>query len=136
MFIQWEINRFRLVVKKAGTYVDENRKLDGRFSVKGFQEFAEPNASTPTVQLQSIRMCLAVIAYRKWNFRITGVSRDFLMSEPLERGTYVKLPQGVEKGNVARKLLTPLYWLIAACKDWYKTIRDFLASECGGKLPP
>ena len=42
--------------KKAGAYVDENRKLDARFCVKGFQEFAGPNASAPTVQLQSIRL--------------------------------------------------------------------------------
>ena len=58
---------------KTGAYVDENRKSGARFCVKGRQEFAEPNASAPTVQLQSIRMCLAVIAYRKWNFRVMDV---------------------------------------------------------------
>ena len=94
--------------KKTGAYVGENRKLDAGFCVKGFREFAEPNASAPTVQLQSIRMCVAVISYRKWNFRVIDVSRAFLRSEPLEREAYVQLHRWAEKNNVARKLLKPL----------------------------
>ena len=65
---------------KTGAYVDEDIKLDSVFCVKGFRDFAEPNASAPTVQLQIIRLCLAVIAYRKWNFRVMDVSRAFSMS--------------------------------------------------------
>ena len=59
---------------KTGAYVDENRKLDSRFRVKGFQEFEGTNASAPTVQLQIIGVVLAVIAYQKWNIREMGVS--------------------------------------------------------------
>ena len=90
---------------KTGAYVGENRKLDAGFGVKGFQEFVETNASEPTVQLQIIRLFLAVIGCREWNFSAVGVSRAFLTSEPLKRGTYARLPDGVEKDNVARKLL-------------------------------
>ena len=116
----------------------KNRKLDARFRAKCFQEFAESNASAPTVQLQIIRLCLSLIAYRKWNFRVSDVSRAIPRSEHLKREAYVKLPEGVEKGNSARKLLKPLYGLSTACKDWYRTIRDLLANECvwGGKLRP
>ena len=64
--------------KKTGAYRDENRKLDARFRGKGFQEFAGPNASSPTVQLHSIRLSLAVISFRKWGFRVIDVSRAFL----------------------------------------------------------
>ena len=116
--------------KKTGAYVDENRKLDSRFCVQGVREFSESNASAPTVQLQSVRIPLAVIAYRKWNFRVMDVSRSFLMSGPLKRDTFVKLPQWAEKDNVARKLLKAAYGLRTACEDWYKAIRDFLATEC------
>ena len=123
--IPWEISRFQQVAKN-GAYVDGNRKLDARFCVNGFQEFSDPTAPAPTVQLQSIVLRLAVIADRKWNFRVMDVSRAFSMSGPLKRDTYVKLPAWVEKDNVARKLLKPLYGLSTACKDWYRTIRDFL----------
>ena len=60
-----------------------------------------------------------------------GVSRAFLRPEPLKLGAYAKLPDAVEQENAARGLLKPLYGLSTACKDWYETIRDFLANECG-----
>ena len=50
--------------KKTGAYVEENMKLDARFRVSGFQEFADANASAPTGQLQRIRVRLALISYR------------------------------------------------------------------------
>ena len=46
---------------KTGSYVGGNRKLDAGFRVGGFQEFAETNASAPSVQLQRIQVDLAVI---------------------------------------------------------------------------
>ena len=44
---------------------------------------------------------LAVSASGKWDFRLMGVSRAFLRSVALKRDKYVKLPDGVEKVNVA-----------------------------------
>ena len=108
-----------------------NRKLDSGFRVKCLQEFTEPNASAPKVQLQIIRLCLAVIAFRKWDFRVMGVSVAFLRSEPLKRGAYVQLHKGVADDRVAWKLSKPLCGLSTACKDWYRTIRNFLSEECG-----
>ena len=48
--------------KKTGAYVDGSRKFDARFCVEGFREFAGSNESEPTVQLQIVRMFLAVIS--------------------------------------------------------------------------
>ena len=107
-----------------------NRKLDSGFRVKCLQEFTEPNASAPKVQLQIIRLCLAVIAFRKWDFGVMDVSRAFLRPGPLKRETYVQLPKGVEDDRVSWKLSKPLYGLSTSCKDWYKAIRDFLSEEC------
>ena len=67
-FIPCGINQFRPDILKTSAYVEENRKLDARFCVTGFQEFVETNASAPTVQLQSIRLVLSVISYRRWHF--------------------------------------------------------------------
>ena len=54
------------------------------------------------------------------------------MYGPLERDPYGKLPKGAEEGNVDWALLKHLYGLSIACKDWYETIRNFLANERGG----
>ena len=58
----------------------------------------------------------------------------FLTSGPLKRDNYAKLPDVVEKDNVARKLLKPLYGLSTACKDRYGAVRDVLDEwrVCGG----
>ena len=79
---------------KTGACVGGNRKLDARFCVKGFQELTGRNASAPTAQLLIIRAIVAVIAYRKWNFREMGVPRAFLRLVPLKRDAYAKLPDG------------------------------------------
>ena len=62
------------------------------------------------------------------------VSRAFLRSEPLKRETYVQLPKGVEDDRVAWELSKPLYGLSTECKDWYKTIRNFLSEECRAEV--
>ena len=133
MFTQCEISQFRPAVKRRGAYDGGNRKLGARFRVKGFRKFAESDESAPTVQLQRIRMFLAVISYRKRNFRVMGISRAPLRSGPLGRDAYAQLPRWVGKANVSRMLLKPLYGLSTACKGRHKTIRNLLANECGGK---
>ena len=57
----------------------------------------------------------------------------FLRTGPLKRAAYSKIPEWVEKGNIAWKLSNPMYGMSTACKDWCETIRDFLAEEsvCG-----
>ena len=96
---------------KTGAYIGENRKLDARFRAKCSQEFVETNAAAPTVKLQIICLALAVIWYRKWNFRAMGVSREFLRSGPLKRDTYAKPPDAVDPENAARKLLKTTLWI-------------------------
>ena len=98
--------------KKTGAYLDGDRKLDAGCCVGGFQEFAESNASAPTVQLQSIMLCLAVIAFRKWGFRVMDVSRAFLGSEHLKgKLMFNYQKQGVEGDRVAWELLLkPHVW--------------------------
>ena len=91
------INRFRPAIPKHGNMWKKNRQLDARFRVKCSQESAETNASAPTVQLQSIRAVLGVIAYTKWNFREADVSRGFLRFGHLKRGTYAGLPNGADR---------------------------------------
>ena len=94
----------------------------------------ETNASSPTAQLQSIMVVLAVIAYRRWDIRAMDVSMAFLMSWLVKRATYAKLPDGAGKDNMAWEILRPLYGMSTSCKGSYETIRDFLAGECGGEV--
>ena len=75
--------------KKTGACIEEDRRLDSRSRFKRAQEDVGKNPSTPTIQLQSLRSCLAVIAYRNWNFRDLDVSMVTLKSESQEEETYI-----------------------------------------------
>ena len=79
--------------------IGENRILDARLRAKRSQEFANKNSPTPTIQLQSLRSCMVVIAYRKWNFRTLDVSMVSLKFESHESETYIQFPKEIENGN-------------------------------------
>ena len=70
--------------EKTEAYIDSESRLDSRFYVVGFQVAVWPNGSAHTAILQSLRFLLSITACRKWNFRVTGVSRSFLKSKTLE----------------------------------------------------
>ena len=95
--------------KRACPYVGENRELDLRFRAKWHQEFADPIASAPTVQLQIVRLRSDVIARRKWDFRAIDVSSAYLRSGRLELDTYFQLPKSAGEVNASWGLLKPLY---------------------------
>ena len=72
--------------------VGDIRKLDARFLANGCREFAGANASAHTAQLQSIRVELSVISYRRWGFRVVDDTSAFLKSVPAESEICAKLP--------------------------------------------
>ena len=47
------------------------------------------DSSAPPAQLPSLRLFLASIAYRGWNFRVTDVSISFLGENTLGRDIFV-----------------------------------------------
>ena len=99
-----------------------------------FREFVVTNDEAPKVQLQRTRAWIAVISFRKWNFRANDASRAFLKSVPLGRETYADPPYASgNKETETRKLSKPLYGLSATCKEWYISIGDSLLNECGGE---
>ena len=67
---------------KTEAYIDNQRRIDARFVVGGFQESIGPNDSAPEAQLRILRFSLQVVSYRKWNFRVMASSGPFLKPRP------------------------------------------------------
>ena len=63
---------------KTDACINNQRGLEARFCVKGFQESICTTASCPTAQLQSLRVSLSLIAYREWGFSVMTVPRASL----------------------------------------------------------
>ena len=56
------------------------------------------NSIESMIQLQSLRGCLTVIAYRRWNFRTLVVSRASIKQEKPGLETYIQFPKEIENG--------------------------------------
>ena len=119
--------------KNKGIVRRRESEIIREFRVGRLQEFANKNTSTPTIQLQSLMICLAAIAYRRRNFRTMDVSRASFKLKPLVTETYIQLPQEIEKGNVSRKLTEPVSGLGETGSERGQTVRNFLTNGCGGR---
>ena len=51
---------------------------------------------------------MAVIAYRKWDFKILGLGGKFSNSENRREVTYVRYPKELEHGNGIRRVSAPV----------------------------
>ena len=77
----------------TGACIDEKRKLVERLCLERSQEFANKNSTESTIQLQSLRGCLTVIAYRRWNFRALVVPNGSIKQEKQGLATYIQFPK-------------------------------------------
>ena len=82
----------------TGACIDEERKLEANLLLKRSQEFKKIPKG-PTIQLQSLRVRLAVIAYRKWDFKILVLGKQSFNLENIIVATYVQRPKELENGN-------------------------------------
>ena len=108
---------------RADAYIDDQSWLGARFCVKGFQEAIGGNAYAPTEKLQSLRVCLSIIAYRKWNLMGNGCFEGLLEVESI-RTRYLRSAAFISgKGPAAscgrRK---PLNGLATSRREWYESL--------------
>ena len=76
---------------KTGSYVDDERRLDARFTRKAIER-SRGNASAPKAQLQSCRVFVSPIAYTKCNFSANDAPLAFLKPNPIDREISVGTP--------------------------------------------
>ena len=100
------------IVDTTGAHVDLERKLDARLRARGFRETMTENVSAPTVDIATIRVALGITPIKKWNFRVTDISRAYLQAHNLERTVILQPPKGVENDpEIGWKCIKPIYGL-------------------------
>ena len=63
---------------KTEACIDNERRLDSRFCVKGFREAIGENDAARASQFRGLGVLIEAISCRKMNFRVAVVSRAFL----------------------------------------------------------
>ena len=106
--------------------MDEIRRLESSLRAKCHRVFSGI-ASAPTMQLKDITVSSSSTSETQRDFRSADFSRAFTKS--LSSGAiYGKPPFPPGRiESVMRKLLNPLYGVLAGCKAWYVEIWDLAA---------
>ena len=94
--------------KVTGACIDEERKLEAKFLLKGSQG-KENSAKETKIQLQSLRGRLSVVAYRKWNFETLVLEKKSPILENRTVITYVQPPKELGSGNGVWGTSEPMY---------------------------
>ena len=83
----------------AGDCIDTELRLGAKLRLKRPRGQKGKHPKEPKIQLQSLRGCLAVIAYRKWDFEILGIEKRTPNSESRIEIAYSRYPGEVESGD-------------------------------------
>ena len=84
----------------GGSHVDKFKRLDARLCVQGFTENLKICVQAPTVQMETTRIILGIIAIKNWSFSVIDIARAFLQALDLAREVYVLPPIGVENEKI------------------------------------
>ena len=126
-----------LPVLELFTVKSDGRKKS-RIVVRGdLQKERNLEVYSPTANVESVRLIIAVVANFGWKLRQLDVSNAYLHGRTKEP-TFIELPSGHEKRDGKRKVyktFSSIYGLKQAPRVWNQTIHDFLI-EYGFKCCP
>ena len=105
-----------------------------RWCIKGFRDpdLYDVEKQSPTLSLDSLMMCLQIIAGKKWDLIISDVEGAFLQGEPMVRNKgkiYVRLPKDGVPGygkECLAELVKCVYGLCDAPRSWWESFSKTL----------
>merc|ERR1712090_84812 len=96
----------------------------GRLVARGFQEKNAPQADSPTMRRESLKLFFALAANQSFGLRSIDIRAAFLQAKDLEREIFLKPPPDVKKEGILWKLKKPLYGLNDASRKFWLKIKE------------
>src|SRR5215469_16753965 len=104
-----------------------------RLVVRGFEEDGhEMVTDAPTCSGETLKLCLSVMIYKRWECRTLDVKTAYLQGEKLKREVWVIPPKEAKKEGMVWKLKKGVYGLKDAARVWYDSLVKILTG-LGGK---
>ena len=119
----------RWVITKKEKHDGQKTDYKARLVARGFQEECKPQADSPTVMKESVKVFLAVAANEKFNLQSIDIRAAFLQSRTLDRDVFIEPPKDLKKVGVLWKLKKPLYGLDDASRKFWLRIKDIFKQE-------
>ena len=92
------------------------------------------NISSPTMQMASMRILLALAAHKGWSVYADDAAQAFLNApRPADQPLYVSYPEGYKNNKKGKCMLLRkmLYGLHDAPMGWFQEVRKHLVNEQG-----
>merc|ERR1712030_168749 len=116
----------RWVITRKEKADGQKCEYKGRLVAKGFQEKSSPQADSPTMRRESLKLFFTLAANEGFQLRIVDIRAAFLQAKNLEREIFLLPPKDVQKEGIIWRLKKPLYGLNdASRKFWLKVKQVF-----------
>ena len=87
----------RWVITKKEKADGQKKNFKGRLVAKGFQEKEAPQADSPTMLRESMKLFFAVAANQDFKLRSMDIRAAFLQARELDRDVYLQPPKDIRK---------------------------------------
>merc|ERR1712090_91797 len=102
----------------------QKTQYKGRLVAKGFQEKSSPQADSPTMRRESLKLFFALAANQDFNLRSIDIRAAFLQAKNLEREIFLLPPKDVQKEGIIWRLKKPLYGLNDASRKFWLKVKE------------
>jgi hypothetical protein len=99
-------------------------EVRARLVVRGFEEEEELNKDSPTVVKSTMRVLMAIAAWRKWPIKTRDIKSAFLQGKDIDREVFVLPPPEAQDKNkwMIWQLKKSLYGLNDAARQFYDSV--------------
>ena len=114
----------RWVITRKEKADGQKCEYKGRLVAKGFQEKSSPQADSPTMRRESLKLFFALAANEGFKLRSVDIRAAFLQAKNLEREIFLQPPKDVQKEGTIWRLKKPLYGLNDASRKFWLKIKE------------
>ena len=114
----------RWVITKKEKADGQKTNYKGRLVAKGFQEAESPQADSPTMLRESMKMFFSIAANEGFSLRKIDIRAAFLQARELDRNVFMDPPKDIKREGFVWKLKKPLYGLNDSSRKFWLKMKD------------
>merc|ERR1712148_99189 len=114
----------RWVITKKERADGQKTEYKRRLVAKGFQEKSAPQADSPTMRRESLKLFFSLAANEGFKLRSVDIRAAFLQAKTLEREIFLLPPRDVKNEGLLWKLKKPLYGLNDASRKFWLKVKE------------
>ena len=110
---------------------DGKKICKARLVARGFEERNVIDKDAPTCAAEGLRLCLTIMAMKRWKVKTLDVKTAYLQGESIERELFVRPPKEAKTTGLW-KLKKTVYGLKDAAKAWHEKLNSVM-DKLGGE---